>query len=252
MTKPRSCGCKGCRTCLICETEYGAQSLNLQNILNKQNSYVYCPFCNKAYKGWDANSYQEHPSHSGEAIAYPGVYIMPDFLTEDEEVILTKNLDEIPWDISQSGRRKQNFGPKTNFKKRKIVPGFFEGFPLCSKFVQDRFDKIDLLKGYQTIEQCSLEYDPIRGASIDPHIDDCWIWGERIVTLNCLSDSVLTMIPYCGDKKKYNLQNAENYYPIVDSKGCVNLNKENRTENALNYTSPNVVSNAVIRIPMPR
>lgn len=87
----------------------------------------------------------------------------------------------------------QNFGPKTNFKKMKLKPGNFRGFPEFSKNVQQKFQSIPLLKEFQAIEQCSLEYDPEKGASIDPHIDDCWIWGERVVTVNCLGDSVLTL-----------------------------------------------------------
>jgi len=39
-----------------------------------------------------------------------------------------------------------------------------------------------------------LEYLPERGSAIDPHLDDSWLWGERLVTLNLLSDTVLTFI----------------------------------------------------------
>lgn len=88
----------------------------------------------------------------------------------------------------------QNYGPKTNFKKMKLALGTFKGFPKYSQFVQERFKEVPLLSDYKTIEQCSLEYNPDKGASIDPHIDDCWIWGERVVTVNCLSDSVLTLV----------------------------------------------------------
>lgn len=251
MTKPRPCGCKGCRTCLICETQYGAGTIKLNLTLNKQNSYVYCPLCNKAFKGWDIDILKEHPNHSGDSIAYPGVYIMLDFLNEDEEQDLMKGIDEMPWDISQSGRSKQNFGPKTNFKKRKIVSGGFEGFPRFTQFIQERFNKIDLLKGYETIEQCSLEYDPIRGASIDPHIDDCWIWGERIVTVNCLSDSILTMTPYRGEIKKYNLQDAKSYVPIVNVDGTIS-NFDSAATNAYDISKPSELPDVIIRIPMPR
>lgn len=76
----------------------------------------------------------------------------------------------------------------------KLSPGTFRGFPNFSEFVQKRFKTVPLLSDYQTIEQCSLEYDPDKGASIDPHIDDCWIWGERVVTVNCLSDCILTLV----------------------------------------------------------
>lgn len=93
----------------------------------------------------------------------------------------------------------------------KLAPGQFHGFPAYSAFVQERFKNVPLLAGFQTIEQCSLEYDPMKGASIDPHIDDCWIWGERVVTVNCLSDSILTLVRYKGDAKKYNLPLVESY-----------------------------------------
>lgn len=105
----------------------------------------------------------------------------------------------------------QNFGPNCNFRKRKIKPGAFKGFPETTEFVQRKFQDIPLLKGYRTIEQCSLEYDPHRGASIDPHVDDCWIWGERIVTVNLLSDTVLILTKYKGDKSRYNLQLAPDF-----------------------------------------
>lgn len=104
----------------------------------------------------------------------------------------------------------QNFGPKTNFKKKKLRLGTFNGFPRTTKFVQEKLNEVKELKDFQTIEQCSLEYNPQRGASIDPHIDDCWIWGERIITVNVLGDSILTMIPYRGSIDKYNLNCVEN------------------------------------------
>lgn len=97
--------------------------------------------------------------------------------------------------------------------------GNFIGFPESTKFVQEKFSQIQELKDFQTVEQCSLEYDPQRGASIDPHIDDCWIWGERIVTVNVLGDSILTLTPYRGATSRYNLDcigNNQNQLPEQD------------------------------------
>lgn len=250
--KPRPCGCKGCRSCLICETYYGANVLKDTRTLNKDKGYVYCPLCDKAWSGWDIDLYKQHPNHEGTSIDYPGVYIKLDFISADEEEELVKNIDEVPWDVSQSGRRKQNYGPKTNFKKQKIVLGKFEGFPLFSKFLQDRFRSIDLLEGYEVIEQCSLEYDPSKGASIDPHIDDCWVWGERIVTVNCLSDSALTMTPYKGDMKKYNLFCADKYPPLVESDGSLNLECEYKGTSMLKFCKPVKDMDVIIRIPLIR
>ncbi|XP_047528123.1 alpha-ketoglutarate-dependent dioxygenase alkB homolog 4 [Vanessa atalanta] len=250
--KPRPCGCKGCRTCLVCETYYGADGLKNTIPLDKGKSYVYCPLCDKAWSGWDIDLYKQHPNHEGESIEYPGVYIKLDFISKAEEDQLINNIDEVPWDISQSGRRKQNFGPKTNFKKQKIVAGNFDGFPKFSKYLQDRFNDVDLLKGYEVIEQCALEYDPNKGASIDPHIDDCWIWGERIVTVNVLSDSVLTMTPFKGDKKKYNLICAESYPPVVHTDGSINLEFIDKGPSMLEVCKPLKDNDVIIRIPMIR
>lgn len=161
----------------------------------------------------------------------------PDFLTFDESKNLINNLDDLPWEISQSGRRKQNYGPKCNFKKRKLRIGNFNGFPLTTKFVQDKFGDELLLKNFQTIEQCSLEYTKEKGASIDPHIDDCWIWGERIVTVNIIGDSVLTMTRFNGSKSKYNLPDVETYLPVVEKQRII--------------ADDAVVGDVVVRLPMP-
>ncbi|XP_038215635.1 alpha-ketoglutarate-dependent dioxygenase alkB homolog 4 [Zerene cesonia] len=249
--KPRPCGCKGCRTCLVCETKYGATEFKPTITLDKTRGYVYCPFCCKAWSGWDIDSYKQHPNHRGECLTFPGVYIQLDFISEDEENELMKCIDEVPWDVSQSGRRKQNFGPKTNFKKKRIVSGNFDGFPQFSRYLQDRFETIELLKGYKVIEQCSLEYNPSTGASIDPHIDDCWIWGERIVTVNCLSDTALTMTAYNGDMSKYNLLSAEEYPPLVQPNGDLDLEfKSNK--NVLESCEPIINRDAIVRIPLIR
>jgi len=217
MAKPRPSGCKGRRTCLICEAAY---ELNQDNYSLNSNSpnFVYCPLCNLCYPGSGIHSYKTHPVHEGQPYKFEGIYVNIEFLSEKEHESLIKGIDLIPWDLSQSGRRKQNFGPKCNFKKRKLRLGDFKGFPKFSKLVQDKFKTVPILKDFQTIEQCSLEYDPKQGASIDPHVDDCWIWGERVVTVNLLSDSVLTMT-YNPRPEKYNLGLVGSYRKVLDSDG---------------------------------
>ena len=80
-----------------------------------------------------------------------------------------------------------------NFKRKKIKCGLFTGLPAFSKFVVDRFTALKNLTDFIPVELCNLEYDPVRGAAIDPHFDDFWIWGERLVTVNLLSDTYLSM-----------------------------------------------------------
>ena len=189
-----------------------------------------------------------------------GIEIHSNFISEAEETKLIQDLDQIPWSISQSGRRKQNYGPKANFKKRKTKVGEFQGYPLCTKFVQDKFLSVPSLQDYKTVEQCSIEYRPETGARIDPHIDDCWIWGERIVQLNLLSDSVLTLFPYHGDPFRFNLTDVASYPKIMnDNTGQVHFNPFQQSwtsdgpfkSHSLKL-NPKCDSDVVIRIPLPR
>ena len=87
----------------------------------------------------------------------------------------------------------QDYGPKVNFKKKKLHLGCFSGLPAFSRKLVDRFKEITLLKDFVPVELCNLEYAPDRGSAIDPHFDDFWLWGERLVTINLLSDTYLTM-----------------------------------------------------------
>lgn len=153
---------------------------------------MFCPRRQRLYEGWNLSQIDAEADLSA-GIKFPGIYVQTNFLTPAECESTMQGIDEMSWDISQSGRRKQNFGPKTNFKKKRMKPGAFQGFPKFSQFIQTRLRTVPLLSDYQSIEQCSLEYPPERGASIEPHIDDCWVWGERVVTVNCLGDSVLTL-----------------------------------------------------------
>jgi len=81
-----------------------------------------------------------------------------------------------------------------NFKKRKVRLGSFAGLPLYSRMLVDRFASCSCLAGFVPVELCNLEYLPERGSAIDAHYDDWWLWGERLVTLNLLSDTVLTFV----------------------------------------------------------
>lgn len=87
----------------------------------------------------------------------------------------------------------QDFGPKVNFKKRRVRLGGFSGLPASSQTLVLRMQQEPSLAGFQPVEQCNLDYHPQRGSAIDPHLDDSWLWGERLVTVNMLSDTTLSM-----------------------------------------------------------
>lgn len=245
MNTDRPCGCKSFRTCMICEAEFGLnQGEDWGKQLKSQNREFY------EYSIENGSSFKvENPKKT---LDFPGIKIIYDFVTPEEENSLIAGLDELPWDSSQSGRRKQNFGPRANFKKRKAKNGPFKGFPMCTKFIQDRFNSEPLLESYRTVEQCSIEYRPETGAAIEPHIDDCWIWGERIVQLNLLSPSFLTCTPHTGGRGKYNLADVETYPKIVDdSKVVYNPFMDKVSEAAFGFPGSDFSENCAVKIPLP-
>ena len=181
-TESKFCACKGIRTCLICESKENQP----KNEDSNRTVYYYCQQCKKAWPG----SY-DHPDHDGDGLDFPGVFLMLDFLSDEEEKLIEQEVYKTPFVDSQSGRRKQDFGPKVNFKRRKVRADVFTGLPTFSEKLFHRMKQIDVLKDFVPVEQCHLEYTPERGSAIDPHFDDFWLWGDRLVTVNLLSDTFL-------------------------------------------------------------
>ncbi len=48
------------------------------------------------------------------------------------------------------------------------------------------------VSSFTPVEVNVLDYREERGSNIAPHIDDLWLWGERIFGLNLLSETVMT------------------------------------------------------------
>uniref|UniRef100_A0A8C5LGA9 AlkB homolog 4, lysine demethylase n=1 Tax=Jaculus jaculus TaxID=51337 RepID=A0A8C5LGA9_JACJA len=152
----------------------------------KAYRFLYCPDT-----GWAVGA--EGSDCEGWAFPFPGVTLIEDFLTPQEEAELVRLMDQDPWKLSQSGRRKQDYGPKVNFRKQKLKIAGFQGLPSFSREVVRRMGIYPGLEGFQPVEQCNLDYSPERGSAIDPHLDDTWLWGERLVSLNLLSATVVSM-----------------------------------------------------------
>lgn len=130
---------KGVRRCLVCDADHVAQATSAH--LSKDN-YIYCLECGD--RAIAAGQFQLHVArtHRGsggggeeankdaeEFIAIDGVFLQEEVLTADEESRLVRSIDSFAWVDSQSGRRKQDFGPKINFKKKKLNLASFEGLP---------------------------------------------------------------------------------------------------------------------------
>ncbi|XP_053940982.1 alpha-ketoglutarate-dependent dioxygenase alkB homolog 4 isoform X3 [Cuculus canorus] len=175
------CGCKGIRSCLLCEGRRQPAPPP-----QGADNFTYCPATGLA-KG------NEHSAFAGWAFPFPGVFLVEEFIGEDEESEIVELMDRDDWKPSQSGRKKQDYGPKVNFKKQRLKAGSFTGLPSFSKKIVAQMKGCSVLGGFLPVEQCNLDYLPERGSAIDPHFDDWWLWGERLVSLNLLSKTVLSM-----------------------------------------------------------
>ncbi|RDD36482.1 Alpha-ketoglutarate-dependent dioxygenase alkB-like protein 4 [Trichoplax sp. H2] len=198
------CGCKGIRTCLICEKQ--GKSFNQHQSTSQENvdRYFYCNQCHLTYRysyspladgdGAKANC-DNHATNLGPQIN--GIKVVNNFVTLEEESKMVTKIDLSTWTTSQSGRKKQDFGPKVNFKRRKLKVGNFNGLPSYCRYIINRMAMHDECKNLMTdflpVELCNLDYSPDRGSAIDPHFDDFWIWGNRLVSVNLLSDTILTL-----------------------------------------------------------
>ncbi|KAM6242606.1 alpha-ketoglutarate-dependent dioxygenase alkB homolog 4 [Porphyrio hochstetteri] len=175
------CGCKGIRSCLLCEGPAQAAPPP-----QAEDNFTYCPATGLA-KGNEGSKF------AGWTFPFPGVFLMEEFISEDEESEIVELMDQDDWKPSQSGRKKQDYGPKVNFKKQRMKAGSFTGLPSFSKKIVAQMKACAVLGGFLPVEQCNLDYMPERGSAIDPHFDDWWLWGERLVSLNLLSKTVLSM-----------------------------------------------------------
>ncbi|XP_030318312.1 alpha-ketoglutarate-dependent dioxygenase alkB homolog 4 isoform X1 [Calypte anna] len=223
------CGCKGIRSCLLCEGPAQAapppqdkdvtkkekqvqtwSSKKIREELSPQITRVYKKSCpdsfhaasTKVAGGEDNFTYcpatglaigNEHSEFAGWAFPFPGVFLAEEFISQDEESEIVELMDQDDWKPSQSGRKKQDYGPKVNFKKQRLKAGSFTGLPSFSKKLVAQMKACSVLGGFFPVEQCNLDYMPERGSAIDPHFDDWWLWGERLVSLNLLSQTVLSM-----------------------------------------------------------
>jgi alkylated DNA repair protein alkB family protein 4 len=210
------CSCKGIRTCAVCEKIKNIESnilpmINLNILINHliidSNTNVTITHFNlNESDSQDLNKYiyseKEKLNKTNEYI-FSGFFKITGLFKNSECSFLIDELNKTEWIPSQSGRKKQDYGPKINYKKRKIKPSN-EPFPEYKQFIQNKLNSIELLKDFNIDEIGNLYYEAALGSHIDPHIDHHWIWGDRIIGINLLAQTILTFsIEY--DNKLYEI-----------------------------------------------
>lgn len=213
--RDEKCGCTGSRSCLICESYRNDKFITgkCQSSLpeEKRKPFDFCAECGS--KAWfDLPHHADHTSaNEKDCILISGIHLFEEVISPDEEAEIVRQIDAGEWVNSQSGRRKQDYGPRVNFKKKKLSLEKFQGLPAYMRSIWERLQhSVAQLSDFIAIELCNLEYDSSRGSSIEPHFDDFWVWGERLVTLNYLSDTILTLTyPQGTDCEKEELEEVE-------------------------------------------
>ena len=179
------CGCKGIRYCKLCENSERVKAVKTECLPHPIKEFqLFCVKCNTALSC-------DHNQNNSLKVDLKGVKVYPDFISESEETQLVQDIDQGEWLPSQSGRFKQDYGPRANYKRKKLKLDKFQGLPGYSQYIRDRLAGLGELTHFIPVEQCNLDYKPELGSSIDFHFDDFWLWGERLIIVNLLSDSFM-------------------------------------------------------------
>lgn len=210
--KSQTCVCKGIRKCIICSPDLIKLELcsEKNSLLISENLFIYCINCDKSIRVNESirkflieyldQKITKIPCLCNDQINFvkiSGIYIQENFITYDEEQFLLSEINKSKWIESQSGRFKQDFGPKANFKQKKLKYSTFTGLPFYSQFLIKRLQScsFEAIRNFVPVELCNLRYEASRGACIEPHFDDFWLWGDRLITFNLLENTFLTLKP---------------------------------------------------------
>lgn len=134
-TTEETCGCKGIRFCHLCADSDRVKRLKMEEIsfdYTNKIPFVYCQYCQLAHRLSEQRRYSyeellevaknQNLCEQEDSLAIDKVVYIPDFISLTEEAQLVDLFDQMEWKLSQSGRRKQEWGPKVNFKVNNLIP----------------------------------------------------------------------------------------------------------------------------------
>ncbi|CBZ26046.1 conserved hypothetical protein [Leishmania mexicana MHOM/GT/2001/U1103] len=221
-----ACSCAGIRFCAKCCDSSRVQQLfsgsvplsSASSVIEKQHheerlsscsfatigksSLSFCIECMSVFKSEvPIKSCADHHGAMATSITISGLAVFQDALPEEDETAVIRFLDDShpfpPWKESQSGRRKQDYGPRRNFKKKKVKVADIPAMPLVFEPI---FSVISSMtetftgKAYRIAEVSALEYMEGKMSNFDPHVDDTWLWGDRIAGLNLNEACAVTFV----------------------------------------------------------
>lgn len=136
--------------------------------------------------------------------AISGLTLVPDFLEPSEAAAILREVSQRAFALGQSGVLKQHFGPRYNFKKRRIRSAGFRGLPPFARHLRARIEthlSLHAPSGHRRkptrplVEDAFvLRYLPARQAHLDFHVDDPFAYGPDIFVLSLEGRSALSFI----------------------------------------------------------
>ncbi|KAG0254805.1 hypothetical protein BG011_005511 [Mortierella polycephala] len=124
----------------------------------------------------------------------PGLDIIPDFVTEEEESLLIQQLDARNWagrgvePNPEMKRRHQHYGGVFSYRLRRVV-GDMEQLPGMFNFLTRRLLE---QKIYASSPKSIIVNEYEAGQGIMPHVDAPKLFGPTITALSLLSDCIMT------------------------------------------------------------
>lgn len=105
----------------------------------------------------------------------PGLILIPDYITEEEETDLVNNIDKCKWNTDLK-RRTQQYGFKYNYQSRNALE-FADPIPMWVKHIQP----------FKVDQVIINEYN--KGQGICAHVDNVDQFGDYVASISLLSDS---------------------------------------------------------------
>lgn len=136
---------------------------------------------------------------------FTGVTVLRDIVSPAEERELLRRIGAAPFVAAQSGKRKQHFGIRANFKRRRLNDDGFAGLPPFAHFLEARVRERagrPMWRAFEATDVFVLRYDASNQANLDFHVDDGFVYGDPIAGISLESASVLRFVSCSSEEAR--------------------------------------------------
>jgi alkylated DNA repair protein alkB family protein 4 len=212
--RAKSCRCTGVRWCAACVDPRVREAHGMDDPLVLPDFLASAP-APGTHPGDPPARVAEFDVESQSAPGCPGfagVVLVPELVSEPEAAALLARIEERPFVAAQSGKWKQHYGARVNFRRRKANAERFEGLPGYAGWLESRLRErlaartgpslgrvgppglAEALDAFRTRDVFVLRYRAAQQSNLDLHVDDTWAYGEAILDLSLESDAAMTFL----------------------------------------------------------